>query len=217
VFPKNELNRDAMTKTGNEPAAETDRREGVADDLHHWPDKPFLEVPVYRIGPDEHEEASAAEKRRYIDFGGSDKNVRAKLEQFWHEHHWNCWDFNEVVGWIRLFVFCTQLRGETFWAKGQRLTRKGRRRFEWIGKAVELDIGEHEASQEIFGRLIEELHALRTECPYAGRVIDLTCLKAIGPHVDWRALMSAAERGSADGPPRHLQRPNAARISTQGI
>ena len=98
------------------------------------------------------------------------------------------WRYNEVVAWVRLFVYGTQLCGEYRWVKAKHIVRKGKREFQYQGKAFELHIESDFSSQQIFNKLCRALQNLSKERPFKGRYIDLELLLNIGPFINWRRL-----------------------------
>jgi hypothetical protein len=99
------------------------------------------------------------------------------------------WQFNEVVGYIRLHLLGSQIRGEYFSAEKKRsyLGRKKVFTYRTHKLAPEVDIEGPGTNAQILAAIREYVADCKKELR-RGRVIDATLLEAIGPHVDWRTL-----------------------------
>lgn len=91
----------------------------------------FMEVPIYRV----------SEKRFYRDY---QRDLEAHLESLWppntppeilaelrplaEVHFWKRyggpWQFNQAVGWIRLYLLGNQFRGELWFISAKSLVRR---------------------------------------------------------------------------------------------
>jgi len=103
------------------------------------------------------------------------------------------WRFNQIVGWIRVYRFGNQLRGEYWLIKAKRFGWQLRKRqFIPRGKAFEMCPNKEESAEEIFKRMIQNLRTFNKEL--RGRVIDLESFENLGRYVDWRRLVDAERR-----------------------
>jgi hypothetical protein len=114
-------------------------------------------------------------------------------ENYFDNHLWYSWSYNDIVGWIRLFICGTQLRGEYWWVSSKRIVPRGKKEFEYFGKAFESENITSENSNQIFTVLCGELSQLSKERPFKGRYIDMELLLTLGPHINWRSLMDSAK------------------------
>ncbi len=109
------------------------------------------------------------------------------------------YDYNEIIGWLKLYVLGNQIRGEYHFEvdSGDRHRTKKRinkgirkKQFENFGKAFEISIDKNENSKQIFSRIIEKIeHLMQKEVPFKGRVINTTKFEKIGEFVDWERLL----------------------------
>lgn len=103
------------------------------------------------------------------------------------------WEYNQAVGWLRLYVLGNQLRGTYWFTSAKRVhTNAVRKQFDWQGRALELDISDDQASQDIFAELVEEVREFARSSHIRRRHVDLRPLLLLGPFVDWRALVDAS-------------------------
>jgi len=129
----------------------------------------------------------------------SERLLRISESHFW-ETYGGPWRFNQVVGWVRLFVLGTQIRGDLWMANAKRLTRAGQRRFRFSGKAFEMSCYEDMASEQIRAEVEERLRSCVRD-PRSGRLhIDLECFRVASQFLDWRSLCDAGRtRWRSDG------------------
>ncbi|RBO86200.1 hypothetical protein [Marinomonas aquiplantarum] len=165
----------------------------------------ILTLPVYRLSREKYyiQRSSYIEKTMY---GGSKEHVDFQKEfhrrnperKFQYETHLinkygGCWEFNEIVGFIRLHFLGSQIRGEYFSVKAKRITRTRKKIFEYSTHklAPELNIGRDASNQEIFKVVSKYVADCYKELP-KGRFIDDGQLKSLGSFLDWRALLKSS-------------------------
>jgi len=117
----------------------------------------------------EPKQKNAAENRLRKSYGGS-------------------WEYNEIIGYIRLYFFGTQIRGEYWGVNSKRIVRTRKKTFEYKTwkLATEIDIHRKPDSSSIFSKIQDYLERCKKELK--GRYIDIVNLKAIGSYVDWKSL-----------------------------
>lgn len=159
----------------------------------------FHDLPVYRLAPDAYyAEANAmadkimepvlslpditkdiiAERRRYVD----------TMMQF------PPWEYNEIVGYIRLHFVGTQVRGEYCGRKKKRIVRTHTQVLHLISikLANEVTIANPLGGQSIFESVQVYVDRCRSRLPR--RYLDDSWLKQVGPYIDWPALLSARSK-----------------------
>lgn len=151
----------------------------------------FFDLPVYRLT----EEKYYADLERYTDerieaAGGPNRNANAILHIRQHstEAFGGPWEYNEIIGYIRLHFVGSQIRGEYF-APASRRVVKSRRKIFWMQThklAPEVQISFNPTSQSIFKLIVEYVDACKAELPR--RYIDSRQLMRLGPFVDWKGL-----------------------------
>lgn len=162
----------------------------------------FYDVPVYRL----EEERYADDLNHHIEstlFPISDPLSSALRERDWlnpsekaslrdhlTEKYGGCWLYNEIVGYIRLFFLGSQVRGEYFAISQRRAIRTRHKIFilKSLKLAPEREIPNTTANLSIFETVLQYINDCRKELPR--RRIDSRLLEAVGPHVDWQALLS---------------------------
>jgi hypothetical protein len=100
------------------------------------------------------------------------------------------WDYNEIIGFIRLHFVGRQIRGEYHGLDSKRITKTRKKLFTFKTwkLANEIDIPINSNNNEIFSIICDYIKDCEKELKK--RYIDSTLFKVIGPHVDWVSLMN---------------------------
>jgi hypothetical protein len=149
----------------------------------------FLEIPVYRCAREEyHAETDRLLQKnlRYV----RDPELRAK-DEIWYRANVPCWDYTEIVGWIRLEAMRGKIVGELFWITAKRLRRGIPKLFRYKENVFEVRLTAEQTSEMIYRQVSQRIESLRTEEPFRRRHIDLRTFHAVGPYVNWQSLVSA--------------------------
>lgn len=159
----------------------------------------IINIPVYRCTQKKFEGENIVEKDRLrAYFQGL---LPAQLKSSGYDvsnlvavsigNKWKCWLYNEIVGYIRVFVLGDQIRGELFYVSHKRVRRDMKhRKFVWDGDYVFVDTNFLQDNAAILKKLMAALENLPTTSKkLKNRYIDLSCLKTLGPFIDWKALI----------------------------
>lgn len=156
----------------------------------------FFEIAVYRVAEEEFQrqfEAAWAKKKVGIDAnyeGAAPQDRLAYFKDYFWRDFGMPWRYNQVIGWIRLYVLGNQLRGELWLHQAKRYQRvMGRRCYQSEGKAFELSVYPEDGNETIVSKLREELLAFQKEFGRGRYVLDLECFDALAPVIDWHHLL----------------------------
>ena len=169
----------------------------------------FFELPVYRVPRNryyadrdraiekqifgKHPKEIEANKAHYAEYPDSEARFRNTLE----ENYGGPWEFNDVVGYVRLYFLGSQIRGELWMVDATRIARRSRkpiRPYHW--KVVpEIEIPRNSTNGEIFAIVSDYVAEAKKELH--PRFLDTSTFEITGRHIDWRALWSAL--GKAKG------------------
>jgi hypothetical protein len=166
------------------------------------PDTYFCELAIYRVAQSrfnrEYDRALAAfiggHEATHKSLGPEfTTERRLHLEDlFWREYG-APWHYNQAIGWLRLFVCGSQLRGDLWFSRLKRFPRRmARHQLSLQGKAFELWLPPESSSSQIAAALREELLRFQSEFRGGKCVLDLECFDGISPFVDWVRLMKGA-------------------------
>lgn len=124
-------------------------------------------------------------------------NIRMQVEQHFWETYGGPWQYNQVIGWVRLYVLGSQIRGDLWEMTGKRLHRKSRNQIRHLGKAFEISFTPDESSEQIRDKIEEELERIQNEWGKKKRILDLQCFRTIASCIDWRKLMDIRDKTNA--------------------
>ncbi len=160
----------------------------------------FFDVPVYRLPEDKyyHERDKYIEGVIYPHGSPSNDAMRANevadphynaaFQDHLQREYGGCWRFNEIVGYIRLHFLGTQVRGEYYGVRKQRIVRTRTKILEYQTwkLAPEIDIHSPFTNEGIYETVRTYISDCRKELP--GRHIDVELFELVGKHIDWCSL-----------------------------
>jgi hypothetical protein len=168
----------------------------------------FFEIAVYSRKEDSFYAEFGKIKKKHLDElyikSGRISRDQAPDTYAWAEEslfkEYGCWRYNQAIGWIRLYVLGTQIRGTYYFveAKQIRLLMKNKK-FVWRGKAFELSFYPEDSSIKIYNEVRAELESLHNEKFLKGRHIDLEAFYGVGEFINWRKLMGFDEAQHNNG------------------
>jgi len=162
-------------------------------------DKYIFDIPIYRKTEDEFKaeiDTHVAKRVEWIKSHDpksrplSRKNYDRQVHSVIAESG-GPWQFNQIVGWLRLFVEGNTIGCHPWWVDAKRLNRRMRNKRLYMTTFSDV-LGAwfpDEASTEIYDTLLERLMAMANEPKYKNRYIDLDVYRRVGPFIDWRGLL----------------------------
>jgi hypothetical protein len=166
----------------------------------------FFEIPVYRLSEKEYYKqredhvASIRLKFQGMPLQKALESQRAELEEGRDvgiyaalcDSYGGCWDFNEIIGYIRLYFDWPQVLGKYFAVDKKRIVRTRTRQFvEKTHKLVyESSLRPPYTNAGIYVEILEYLERCKREVPL--RFIDTSKFELVGPHVDWIGLIKSS-------------------------
>jgi hypothetical protein len=160
----------------------------------------FFDLPVYRLQRDKYYEA----RNKYIEdalflAGSTDEELLRQRNRAdpsrngaFRDHlertYGGCWEFNEIIGYIRLHFLGSQVRGSYFAVAKQRIfrTRTKTLEFRTLKLVPEIDIENPYGKTEVLSAVREYINNCKRELP--NRHIDTSKFDILAPHIDWEAL-----------------------------
>lgn len=153
----------------------------------------FFEIPIYRCDQKTHtKEMELLEKEwvkdEYKDYAPESYQG---IYNYFHQSIWYSWRYNEIVGWISLYILGSQIRGDYIFITAKRIGKGIRKkRFRIYGKAFEHTLHRNLTSQEIFDEILSQLKKLmKSDNVLKKRYLDLSSFLALGQYVDWMDLV----------------------------
>ena len=164
------------------------------------PETYFFDVPLYRLPREQYYRDMEKYKANtslgdpgFKDFYDRNPDRRVRDEDYAFHRFGGAWDFNEIIGFVRLFRLGSQIRGELWLNDAKRHVRTRRKVFRLVALKV---VAEEQIwptrdntydNEAIWCAIQNYLNRIRREVP--GRVVYADHLEALGPHVDWRAVL----------------------------
>lgn len=125
-----------------------------------------------------------------------DPDVFLLAEDHLRKSYGGPWEFNQVVGWIRLYAEPSHIGAHLWWVQAKRLQRKMNKVF-YLTTSSNL-LATHfypkDDSDKIFQDTLEDIKLLSEKKSWKGRYVDLESFTRIGPFVDWRQLLSSRSK-----------------------
>jgi hypothetical protein len=160
----------------------------------------ILELPIYRCTEEQHyaeqedryELAAEHVHAAYRALGErpEKEKVLADHRNDWFRREGMPWDFNQIVGWIRLYTWTGNIRGYLFFAS-ERITKVMRRK-KFItkrGNFIKIRVFPEQSNEEILTTLKTTILAKVAEHTRLHRFyVDMGVLDVLGPHIDWIGL-----------------------------
>gem|GEM_PF-946308 len=167
--------------------------------------KIFFDVPVYRLTRNKYESEQRAFIQREM-LADGDRNVqemyrRDPAQKKFMENHFTrvyggCWQFNEIIGFIRLYFFFSQIRGQYWRVRAKRITRTRKKLFDFFDHKVtfEEEVPEGSTNHQIYSLIQKYLARAQNEPRVKRFYVDISVLENVGPYIDWNTLMKKNTR-----------------------
>jgi hypothetical protein len=180
---------------------------------HHPHAQRILELPVYRCTEEQYYreqdanyECVAQDYERILQRfshmpesppewmkGFRPESVAERMKAFRIEWKLYPWDFNEVVGWIRLYVRAGSIGASLFVVNTKISKNMARKKFVWeTSNFIELSVSEGQTSADIFNVLRSNIIAENLRRFKGKRYVDTGVLDILGPHLNWVILTHVA-------------------------
>jgi hypothetical protein len=157
----------------------------------------FLDVPIYRISEKEfrnsYDRYCASVAKRFNWPPPLTPDVEAHRDELLRCKFGAPWQFNQIVGWARLYVLGTQIRADLWlYSAKHYVANPQRKRFKWVGKLLEIDAGSFDSGIALVSslrkRLVHEVSQLHTGV----FIPDLEVFDNIVVCIDWRKLLTGS-------------------------
>jgi len=158
----------------------------------------FFEIPVYRCDQKAHHKELKLLDSKFINqVNGpiSPEKKKSLLETYQYHIHYT-WSYNEVIGWICLYIMGHQVRGDYYFDSAKRMNKGIRKKkYKYYGKAFEKTMNRNMNSNEIYDSILEVFKFLEKDVrKLKNRYIDLDKFKVVGKFIDWKKLMFELNR-----------------------
>jgi len=116
------------------------------------------------------------------------KRTKDYLEDHFWKNYGGPWNYNQVVGAIKIFTCGDQIRGDLWLSNKKRFTRiMGNKNISLFGKAFEMTVFKDMTNEDINQRLIKEItNSIKQN---ERRIIDMECFLNCSKYIDWMKLL----------------------------
>lgn len=157
--------------------------------------KYFFDIPIYRLSIHEYKnECDKNIKNGYncffINKDGIKKNELITFDNYYKKaiRHYDIWEYNEIIGYIRLYIQGNQIRGEYYQHKSTRIRKTRIKSFIFKTHKLSPEISIYNKTNfEIYILILDYLENCKLELKK--RFIDISNFKNIGQYVDWNKLI----------------------------
>lgn len=164
----------------------------------------IFDLPVYRCTKERHDKGKAKLVERHFRTGFDDNGLNRptdietvmRITAHAHDTFGGPWEFNEIVGWVRLFPESYGIGAHVWFTEGKKLTSKMRKHFHLRTRSNSMwtHFPPPVENSEIYQGVLQALKDLAKRDPVDGRVFDLSVFHRIGPYVDWKRLIEEAAK-----------------------
>lgn len=157
----------------------------------------FFELPIYRCSEDDFNRQYKKDLNERlqplaesISAPPEDSAVLRNAEQNFWENYGGPWRYNQLVGWLQLYVGSDQIRGELWEVNAKRVERRMRhKQMRPTGKAFEIYCFPEDTSADILERVRGELAQFQKRFRGGRFTLDTECFDNTARALDWRALV----------------------------
>ena len=156
-------------------------------------DEYFLVIPVYRVKEDtyysdmENDFEKSISKAWDEDFRKNNPDLVQDYKNAHQSNYGAGWEFNEIIGHIKLHFLGTQVRGEYWGTIPKRKVRTRRKQFEYKTHKLAAEVEIRELTQAGIIKAVEEyIDGCKKEVK--NRHLDLREFNNLKAHIDWPSL-----------------------------
>ncbi len=163
-------------------------------------DNYFMALPVYRINKetyflnmDDYIQKEMYSTERDVDFYKNNQPLKEQYEGYLRCAYGGPWEFNEIIGFIKIYFYGTQVRGEYWAVNTQRIVKTRKKQFEYKTHKLYMEIGIKERTNEgILKAVRDYIEGCKSEIPR--RHIDTREFETLASHINWATLYASNNR-----------------------
>ena len=150
-------------------------------------DSIFFEIPIYRCSIEKYSNEVKVDYQKFADecylMGEAD------IKEYFYTKKWNPWKYNNVIGYLNLYILGNQFRAD-LWKVAKERYNKGitKKEFKYFDKTLQATIPRDLNSIEILEFIKHKLEDLNQK-EFKNRYFDLEAFTAIATFVNWKELI----------------------------
>ncbi len=159
-------------------------------------DEYFLIIPVYRVSEEKYYSDLGNDFEKTIsqawddDFRKGNPDLVQGYKTSHQSSYGGSWEFNEIIGYIKLHFLGAQVRGEYWETIPKRKVRTRRKQFEYKTHKLAAEVEIRDFDQQGILNAVEE-YIKRCKKEVKNRHIDLREFNNLKAHINWPSLYSA--------------------------
>jgi hypothetical protein len=155
--------------------------------------KYFFELPVYRLSEAQYIEEENKFLSDYYFETHTNKGIpktTTTYEKFKENsnRYRDIWRYNEIIGYVRLYILGNQIRGEYYQHKTTRIRKTRTKHFQFITQKLASEKSlSNNTNADIYNIILEYVQDCKFELKK--RYIDINNFQQIGKYIDWNRLI----------------------------
>lgn len=164
-------------------------------------EKYLFDIPVYRLTESQYEQNQTEYIKRFVPEYNPNQLFEKLLkgefnfdESFQAKNYGGSWRYNEIIGYIRIYLFCrNQIRGDYIQTDAKRIVRTRKKQFiKKIEKIVpEVRIRDVSSKKEIHAAIEKCINRCRLSKVLKNRYLDLEYYNLFSNFIEWGNLLES--------------------------
>jgi hypothetical protein len=164
----------------------------------------FFDLPIYRLLEGDYNQQLDAyvegalygrteeERSRFAGRFRGREGLEASTRDYYWKDFGGPWQFNEVIGYVRLYFFGRQIRGELWWVDAKRIVRTRRKLYFMhdLSTASPVRVPPGSDDGAVYNLILTFVDRVRQRL--GKRYLETTLLETVGPYVRWSSLLTKA-------------------------
>ncbi len=117
----------------------------------------------------------------------NDPNLKTQRVSHFKKSYGGSWEFNETIGYIQLYFFGTQIRGEYYAVNAKNIVKTRKKQFEFITYKLAPELTIRDKTN---GGILKTVRAYIENCnkELKNRHLDTREFEMLAPYINWESL-----------------------------
>jgi hypothetical protein len=162
----------------------------------------LFEIPIYRTTKEQfYLEVKKYIEKRFLDLDDFSKDFYNKnpiekenWDQGVRQEYGSVWEYNDIIGYLKLFFYGSQIRSEYWFVKAKRIVKTNKKNFDChsFSTGPAITIVYEKDSVGIYQKICELIDYYRKKLKI--RFIDTSIFDTVGPYIDWESLYNKTKK-----------------------
>ncbi len=111
-------------------------------------------------------------------------------QEFYTRQFGGMWEYNEIIGYIKLYILGSQIRGEYYSVNAKKIVKTRKKQFELVSDKIEpeLELPLLEDNVAIYNTILTYIDNCKKNLKIKNRFIDSSLFEVIGQHINLKTL-----------------------------